>query len=85
MLIWGVSKLPKCLGKRCICKSEALKRGLSWRPESKIQPSGRQKAANVRSEMSSWTPRDMKPGATHKRAHRHTHGERDQQKQACPE
>lgn len=34
MLIWGVSKLPKCLENRHICKSEALKRGLSWRPKS---------------------------------------------------
>lgn len=75
MLIWGVFKLPKCLEKRCICKSEALKRSLSWGPESKTQTSGRQKAAKARSEMSTRTPRDTKPGAAHKRARRHTYGE----------
>lgn len=75
MLFWGVFKLPKCLEKRCICKSEALKRSLSWRPESKTQTSGRQKAAKARSEMNTQTPRDTKPGAAHKRARRHTYGE----------
>ena len=75
MLIWGVSKLPKCLEKRRICKSEALKRSLSWRPESKTQTSRRQKAVKARSEISTRTPRNTKPGATHKWAHRHTYGD----------
>lgn len=77
MLIWGVSKLPKCLEKRHICKSEALQRGLSWRPESKTQTSGRQKAANARSEMSSRTPQRHEAGGhTQTGSQAHAWGER---------
>lgn len=48
---WGVSKLPKCLEMRHICKSEALKRGLSWRPKSerhRLQEGKRQRKRDQR-------------------------------------